>query len=91
VGKGRFSVCLFLRAPQYILPKDATVSPDVFFCVTTPNPLKLSLDDKTSEIRRMESCRRPGLFILVGWPAVSCLTWGYRVRTVFLSALGGDR
>lgn len=33
----------------------------------------------------------PSLFVLVSWPAVSCLVWGHRIRSVFLSEFGAVR
>ena len=31
------------------------------------------------------------LFVLVSWPAASCLVWGHRIRTVFLAEFGAVR
>lgn len=35
--------------------------------------------------------RGPGLFVLVSWPAVSCLVRGYMIRTAFPSQFGAVR
>lgn len=35
--------------------------------------------------------RGPGLFVLVNWPAVTCLVWGCRIKTVFIFEFGAVR
>lgn len=35
--------------------------------------------------------RGPGLFVLVNWPAMSCLVWDYRIRIVFIFEFGAVR
>lgn len=64
------------------------------FCASPP-PLPISLPGATEQRRgargaechsfRFCGSRGPGLFVLVSWPAASCLVWGYRIRADFLS------
>lgn len=35
--------------------------------------------------------RGPGLFVLVNWPAVTCLVWGCRIKTIFIFEFGAVR
>lgn len=97
-----FPSCLLPRVPfQCILLWAAATPPDVFVCFTTFPPNKPLLGDRTEEQEGLnvahygsEDNRRPGLFVLVSWPAVSCLVWGVSLGLFFFLRLvqsGGRR
>lgn len=74
---------MLLEVPLSILPRDVPAHPDVMLCVNTFHPLGPSWDDKTKSSSRASLWsalpRRPDLFVLLSWPAASCLVWGWRI------------